>query len=130
MRSTKEDELLEILAGIGEVGPETAAALGDKPGYAAVELKVPAKAEFAAGTTWVLWEGSGSVVGESKRKVEESACTTDDMAAALSGLGDHMGMEAVSADDKGRSAVAERRAPETSEAGAATAAAAPAPADA
>jgi len=121
IRSSKHDDLLELLAPLGEVGPETAAALGDKPGYAAAEIKMPTKSEFAAGTTWVLWDGSGSMATESRRKVEESACTTEDMAAMLSGLGD-MGMESVSDDDRGRSAATAR---EPDAAGASAAAAAP-----
>jgi hypothetical protein len=83
---------------VGLVGPESAAALGDKPGYEAASMTRPDASKFADGTTWVFWEGSGSVAKDSKRKVEESAVSTEAFMEAFEGIAEGSAA-ADSADD-------------------------------
>lgn len=78
--------LLSVTETLGKVGPESAAALGDKPGYEAASIARPEATKFADGTTWVFWEGSGSVAKDSRRKVEESAVTVEAFAQAFEGI--------------------------------------------
>lgn len=97
-----------LLPDVGEVGPDTAAALSDKPGYEAAGMVRPADSKFAEGTTWVLWKGSGSVTISAGAEVQPSAMTDDVFEAALSGMGEaasRAGHEG-DASDRGKSIVA------------------------
>ncbi|KAA0157535.1 hypothetical protein FNF29_00111 [Cafeteria roenbergensis] len=86
IRTAKLEDLVALLPDVGEVGPDTAAALSDKPGYEAAGMVRPADSKFAEGTTWVLWKGSGSVTISAGAEVQPSAVSDDMFEAALSSM--------------------------------------------
>lgn len=108
IRSAKKEDLVALLPGVGEVGPDTAAALSDKPGYEAAGMVRPADSKFAEGTTWVLWKGSGSVTISAGAEVQPSAVSDDMFEAALSSMGEGPSRAGHDGDtsDRGKSIVA------------------------